>query len=707
MRISLHHSRFLLLTLLTAALLLVGPAAAHAEEVFGFETGGFRQTFGDQFEAGAGGSADTEAGSHPNSMTTTFAFNHTVVEEKEEPVGEEPIPTAVNEKSSPKSVTVNLPQGVVVNPDATPTRCTEAELEGGSCPVASAVGVVQASTTEIPYRVLGPLYDMVAPYGSPGVFGANLARIGFVVHIDGSVRSDGDYGLSANVDEITNEFKPYALSATFWGSPSDPSHNSERGNCGEQPRVVKSGKGGESCPLEHNYERSKTALLTMPGSCPGQPLTTSTTAESWGSQELPVPAVSSSPALTGCDALAFDPTIEATPETGAADSPTGLKFDLHVPQEDNFEGEGDLPAHATANLKNAVVTLPAGLSVNPSSAEGLEACSPAQIGLLTPSNERQTITIERPVAGSFTLSYEGHTTPSLPATASAAEVQAALQALPGIGAGNVEVDPPHFTSISGGWEVLFTGALEHREVSLLSGQVTDNASQLVNEQGTGGTFTLSFEGNSTPSLPWYATAEVVQKELEKLPGLAGNVAVTGGRASDIYTGARNGYTVAFTGTLAGHEVQTLGATSLLTGPGAGVKVTSQASGLKPLQVAMTEEGGAVRFAEQVPNPANEGKLEDTACPTGRSSGRWKSRRRCLKSRCRARSTSPRRAKTRSTVCSRCTSSSKTSNAGSSSSSRGMSNRTKRPASSRPRSRKTPSCRSKTSSSTCSAARARR
>jgi hypothetical protein len=38
------------------------------------------------------------------------------------------------------------------------------------------------------------------------------------------------------------------------------------------------------------------------------------------------------PAITGCNALQFDPTIEARPTTNVADSPTGLNVDLHVPQ---------------------------------------------------------------------------------------------------------------------------------------------------------------------------------------------------------------------------------------------------------------------------------------------------------------------------------------------------------------------------------------
>lgn len=62
-----------------------------------------------------------------------------------------------------------------------------------------------------------------------------------------------------------------------------------------------------------------------------------------------------------------------------ADSPTGLSVDLKVPQE---QGVGGL---AEADLKEAVVRLPAGLTVSPSAANGLGACTPAEIGLTTPA----------------------------------------------------------------------------------------------------------------------------------------------------------------------------------------------------------------------------------------------------------------------------------------------------------------------------------
>ena len=68
------------------------------------------------------------------------------------------------------------------------------------------------------------------------------------------------------------------------------------------------------------------------------------------------------------------------PETTQADTPSGYEVDLKVPQAPNVFG-----ALATSDLKNATVTLPAGVSVSPAAASGpnaLEGCTAEQIDLL-------------------------------------------------------------------------------------------------------------------------------------------------------------------------------------------------------------------------------------------------------------------------------------------------------------------------------------
>jgi hypothetical protein len=115
---------------------------------------------------------------------------------------------------------------------------------------------------------------------------------------------------------------------------------------------------------------------------------------------------SQAPAVVDCASLPFAPSIDFEPTDAtaggaqrSADGPAGLKVGLSVPQNNTPPFEvGDFPdtasyvqaaadhwgsdaGRATAHLKDTVVTLPEGVSVNPSAALGLEGCSDAQIGL--------------------------------------------------------------------------------------------------------------------------------------------------------------------------------------------------------------------------------------------------------------------------------------------------------------------------------------
>ena len=76
-----------------------------------------------------------------------------------------------------------------------------------------------------------------------------------------------------------------------------------------------------------------------------------------------------------CDSLGFAPTISARPTTRSAQSPSGLDFGLDVSDPGLTAPDG----RAFADIEKTVVTLPEGMTVNPSQAEGLQTCTEADL----------------------------------------------------------------------------------------------------------------------------------------------------------------------------------------------------------------------------------------------------------------------------------------------------------------------------------------
>ncbi len=78
--------------------------------------------------------------------------------------------------------------------------------------------------------------------------------------------------------------------------------------------------------------------------------------------------------MTGCAAVPFSPSISSQPTTKLAENPSGLDFELKLPNVGLTNPGGT----AETEPRKAVVTLPQGLTVNPSLAEGIATCSQAQ-----------------------------------------------------------------------------------------------------------------------------------------------------------------------------------------------------------------------------------------------------------------------------------------------------------------------------------------
>lgn len=310
-----------------------------------------------------------QAGSHPHAQSTRIEFN----------TARDFQGGIVSAGGNVKNVRVDLPPGLVVDPSATPTRCSREAFrnlgaEDEACPRSSQVGVAHVRFPGgVAHRQesISAVYNVEAAAGTPAQFGFDV--IGVKVLVNGGVRTGDDYGLTAEVRNIPQTVNAFESTVTLWGQPNDPVHDPRRGGCltTEDPT--------DSCPLPP-AEPSK-PLLTNPTSCSADPLSTRAQAESWanpgtfvsGSFDHDVGGVPM--AFTGCDALPFDPSISVRPANPRPNAPSGYEVELQVPQSASPDGL------ATAHLKKAVVVLPEGVSVNPASAHGLDACSSAQIAL--------------------------------------------------------------------------------------------------------------------------------------------------------------------------------------------------------------------------------------------------------------------------------------------------------------------------------------
>jgi hypothetical protein len=334
-----------------------------------------------------GGSTDAQAGSHPFQLTTTLNLN-------ENAFGQ---PAALA-----KDLTFKLPAGLVGNPTAFP-RCTLEQFaaitgEANQCPAASVLGVAVVSylNSSSPAAVVNtgatPIFNLEPAPGEAARFGFEPASL--PVFLSASVRTGEDYGVTVHVANILETVSFVANSVTFWGVPGDPRHDDARsGVCLDESQGIKDVK-----PCTHLEESSPPPFLALPTSCSGKPLQTEVLGDSWAE---PAREVSPSPdpsaamgMLDGCGLLPFGSQIRVSADLEAASKPSGLKVDVHVPQEEALNGTGLAPA----DLRNITVALPPGVHLNPSASDGLEACSQGLVGFtgmsgeINPGSETATFT---------------------------------------------------------------------------------------------------------------------------------------------------------------------------------------------------------------------------------------------------------------------------------------------------------------------------
>lgn len=345
----------------------------------------FGLSFFDLGSVGESGEPDRQAGSHPFELNTALAFTVSSRESPSAQNGGGELPLAL---AAPKDVEVALPVGLIGNAAAVP-RCSQQaflEREKLNCPVDTQVGTVKPFFYGATHSAVFPVFDILPPPGQPAQLGFSAAGIGHVP-LFFHVRSDGDYGLTAQLNDIPEAGPLQGAILALWGVPAEASHDLEReGTLGEggqrasefcKPEVEVSG-GVEKqtrCPSDAPAK----PFLTLPSQCQSSSLYADVLIDSWQDPGprlqsfLPKPPVAE--AITGCEHLSFAPSLTLAPETTQAGAPSGYTVTVHVPQNESAT------ALATPDLRNATVSLPAGVVLSPSVANGLQACSPAQFAV--------------------------------------------------------------------------------------------------------------------------------------------------------------------------------------------------------------------------------------------------------------------------------------------------------------------------------------
>ncbi len=284
----------------------------------------------------------------------------------------------------PHRILVDTPAGLVGDPTAMltcPEEMMKAEQGGvvARCPVGSQVGYawISGGVGEAPFAA--PIFNLERPAGSPGVFAFNVT--GVVVKLTPTVRA-GDFGVTVDSGTIASAAAIAEFEVNLWGVPADPANDRLRVDPGGIVWCFPGfGCGTSGAPVASQSPR--VPFLSLPTSCPGTPDVTTARLDGWRSiGEFATGSFSSDfdgvPfTMTGCERLAFDPSVDVRPTSPRADSPTGLEFDLSVPQSEVANGL------ATAHVRDVSVTLPEGMSVSPSAGGGLAACSDAQLDLST------------------------------------------------------------------------------------------------------------------------------------------------------------------------------------------------------------------------------------------------------------------------------------------------------------------------------------
>jgi hypothetical protein len=286
--------------------------------------------------------AFTQADGHPPWGGTTFELNSKpTILKQQEPEGE-----------ALKRVRVDVAGGLASNPQA-PPKCAIKAFKEDKCAKETEVGTNELTVFAkgVNVSVEGPVYNLEPELAEEGLGGLPLL-----------------FGIHVEIPAVANEHV-YLKGYVSWFS--DYHEYFEIDNINKENKVLKS-------KLNFNG-RAGGDFITLPSEC--SPTSTSyLEVESWNGEGRGIKTATTPPlGVEGCEnpQLHFEPAAAVSGETTQSDEPDGASTEVDVKQN---AGPEELN---TPDVKDAHVTLPEGLTLNPAAVRGLEACTPEQIGIGT------------------------------------------------------------------------------------------------------------------------------------------------------------------------------------------------------------------------------------------------------------------------------------------------------------------------------------
>jgi hypothetical protein len=302
------------------------------------------------------------------------------------------------------TVRVDIPPGFTVNPQATPW--CEAESPS-ACPMNTKVGfsILEATnpttgaSLELPQA---DVFNMKPEQGEPARFGFSIA--GNDVFLETGVTWEDDYHEHFTIH--AHEISIDSIALESLGLPTLGLEAGELARIAKNRLVFDGGAGDgtflstpptclgmatQGSPFEHVYS----TWLRADGH--DNPDPNFPHGSEFLESKIPLPPNEAFP--KECDTIPFDPSIALNPNTPLTDSPSGAHITVTLPETDPDEGE----EQATSHVRSASVTLPPGMGLNPSAANGLVACTDAQFGKGTrnpvacpPASQVGTVEVDTP-----------------------------------------------------------------------------------------------------------------------------------------------------------------------------------------------------------------------------------------------------------------------------------------------------------------------